>query len=165
MDRVPPFSPARRWHFLNFYRESLHENVTTQIGFFVVVTSFLWFSCKDSHESPLKHNVFSKVLIQLWLSLEENHTFWKHSFHWCAFVLTVFIKLSLSLKENHTFWKLSLHWCAFVLTVLRQLSLIRLTLYFSQVHDILWLWSPRIWILSTLYLNKVYLESCYILSE
>ena len=75
VDHVRPFSLGTCAHFINFYRESPSENITRQTEPFVVVTSFSWFSSKDSHEFPLKHNVFSSFLSKHILFPNEFRTF------------------------------------------------------------------------------------------
>ena len=82
--RPPPFSPARRYTFQQKYLQNPTKTLTLQIVFFVVVAFFLWFSCKDSHDFPLKRNVFSLFLTNMWLFPKDYHTFWKLSRHWGA---------------------------------------------------------------------------------
>ena len=79
MDHVPPFSPARRYTFQQKYLQNPTKTRRLQIWLFVVVVVafFLCFSSKDSHDFPLKRNVFSLFFIKLSLSPKDYHTFCK----------------------------------------------------------------------------------------
>ena len=81
MDHVPPFSPARRYTFQQKYLQNPSRTRRFQSWSFVVVAFLLCLSSKDSHDFPLKRNVFSWFFINLSLFPKDYHTFWKLSLH------------------------------------------------------------------------------------
>ena len=97
MDHVPPFSPARRCTFQQKYLQTPTRTRRLQIVSFVVVTCFWCFSYKDSHDLPLKRNVFSLFLQKLLLLHKEFHTLWKLN-HYC--IDKVAAEISFSAKDS-----------------------------------------------------------------
>ena len=114
MDHVGAFSLGTCAHFINFYRESGSETITFPAASFVVVTPFSWFSSKESHQFPLKRNVFSSFLSKLSLSPKDVHTLWKLT-RYCTAMVTAEISFSArdSLQKATTGDKRTSHWSAY----------------------------------------------------
>ena len=76
---VEPGGPRRVvfvWVLQAFSKKSAlnaSKTISSQNWPFVVVASFLSFSSKDSHEFPLKHNVFSSFFKKLSFSCKDFH--------------------------------------------------------------------------------------------
>ena len=107
MDHVRTFSLGTCAHFNNFEWESLYKTITLQDRSFVVVPSFSWFPSKDSHQFPLKRNVFSSFLWKLSLFPKELHTFCKLSLACIKMIGLKITKPSLFPKELYTCAKMS----------------------------------------------------------
>ena len=106
-DHVRAFSLGTCAHFNNFEWESPSENISPRDVLFVVVTSFSWFSSKDSHAFPLKRNEFSSYLWKLLLFPKDYHTFSKLSLVCIKVAAANFITSSLFATELLTFSKIN----------------------------------------------------------